>query len=138
LPVILTLCCLAGCAAVTAGGSAPGAPDVDLTVMSATMVYGEVNNMMANPDSYMGKTVKAAGPYYVSYMPETGLYYHLILIEDVTLCCQQWLEFIWDGHSYPDGFPSDGTPIEVTGTFGSYVELGETYYYLDADDVVVA
>jgi len=32
--------------------------DVDLTEMSSTMIYSEVNNIMTNPDDYMGKTIK--------------------------------------------------------------------------------
>jgi len=39
--------------------------DVDLTAMSATMVYSEVQNMMLKPADYMGKTVKMAGAFNV-------------------------------------------------------------------------
>jgi len=110
--------------------------DVDLTVLSSTMVYAEVYNMMANPDDYVGKTIKMNGPYYASYFDQTGLYYHYIIIEDATACCQQGLEFIWNGdHSYPDDYPEEQTKIEVAGIFGSYDELDRIYYYLSVDEI---
>jgi len=112
--------------------------DVDLTVLSSTMVYAEVYNMMVRPDDYIGKVVKMRGPYYASYYDETGKYYHYVIIEDATACCQQGLEFIWDGgHTYPDDYPENNTNIEVVGVFGSYEELGSTYYYLAAADISI-
>ena len=51
----------------TPGESKPSHPsagkvDVDLTVLSSTMVYSEVYNMLLfTPDSYLGKTVKMMG-----------------------------------------------------------------------------
>lgn len=106
--------------------------DVDLTLMSSTMVYSEVYNMMMNPDDYMGKTIKIIGPYYSFYLNETGKYYHAVIISDATACCSNGLEFVWDDntHVYPDEYPENNTIIELVGTFGSYEELGQTYYYL--------
>ena len=110
--------------------------DVDLTVLSSTMVYAEVNHMLINPDNYMGKTIKMSGPYYSSYYDETGLYYHYVIIQDAAACCQQGLEFIWNGeHSYPEDYPETQAKIEVTGVFGRYEELGQTYCYLAVDDI---
>ena len=113
-----------------------GTVDVDLTVLSSTMIYAEVYNMMTKPDDYMGKTIKMSGPYYASYYDQTDQYYHYVIIEDATACCQQGLEFVWNGdHAYPDDYPKDQARIEVVGVFGRYDELGQTYYYLDVDDV---
>jgi len=112
--------------------------DVDLTVLSSTMVYAEVYNMMVRPDDYIGKVVKMRGPYYTSYYDETDKYYHYVIIEDATACCQQGLEFIWDGgHTYPDDYPENNKNIEVVGVFESYEELGSTYYYLAAADISI-
>ena len=53
----------------TPGESEPSQPyagkvDVDLTVLSSTMVYSEVYNMLYNdPAHYLGKTVKARGEF---------------------------------------------------------------------------
>jgi len=118
--------------------AAAGGLDVDLTVMSSTMVYAEVYNMMKSPDDYIGKTVKMRGSYYASCYEKTDKYYHYVIIEDAAACCQQGLEFIWNGdHIYPDDYPEDDTIIEVTGIFGSYEEAGYIYYYLAVDEMSI-
>ena len=112
--------------------------DVDLTVLSSTMVYAEVNNIMTSPKNYVGKTIKMNGLYYASYFDQTDQYYHYVVITDATSCCPQGLEFTWDGnHAYPDDYPEDQANIEVIGVFDSYDELGQTYYYLDVNDLSV-
>jgi len=125
----------AGCA--DNAGAKRGA-DVDLTEMSSTMVYAEVYNIMTNPDEYMGKTIKMSGLYYASYYDLTDLYYHYVVVEDATACCAQGLEFVWDGeHAYPDDYPEEQTNIEVAGVFGSYDELGRTYYFITVGEINV-
>ena len=52
----------------------PAAPssegvDVDLTMMSSTMVYAEVLNMQQSPKDYLGKIVKMRGPFNVTILP---------------------------------------------------------------------
>lgn len=111
---------------------------VDLTVLSSTMVYGQVFDMMEAPEAYMGKTIKMSGSYYASYSEETKHTYHYVVVQDATACCQQGLEFIWNGeHQYPDDYPADGTEIEVIGVFESYEELGQTYYYIATDKISI-
>ena len=113
-----------------------GVVDIDLAAMSSTMVYAEVFNMMSNPVEYMGKTVRMCGPYSPQYYALTDAYYHYVVVEDATSCCEQGLEFIWRGdHTYPDDYPEEQTKIEVTGVFGSYDELDITYYYLAVDEI---
>ena len=154
LSVLLLLCLIcaftASCSEQGAAQTVNGSPepqentieirivDVDLTLLSSTMVYAEVYNIMTNPDNYMGKIIKMKGPYYASYYEQTKLYYHYVVVEDATACCQQGLEFIWSGeHKYPADYPEDKTKIEVTGVFGSYDELGKTYYYILVDDISI-
>ncbi|MGI5898519.1 MAG: hypothetical protein ACOX8S_01175 [Christensenellales bacterium] len=116
----------------------PPAPDVDLTALSSTMVFAEVYNIMTNPDDYMGKTIKLSGQYYASYDELFKKYYHFIVIEDATACCQQGLEFAVKGETdYPQDYPPDGTVIELTGSFSSYDESGYTYYYISTDTIIV-
>ena len=119
----------------------PGLPngnaDVDLTVLSSTMVYAEVYNIMTNPDNYLGKTIKAKGLYYSVYYEETDAHYHFVLIADAASCCTQGFEFIWNGsHVYPGDYPEEQAEIEITGVFDSYDELGNTYYYLSVDELL--
>ena len=112
--------------------------DVDLTVLSATMVYAEVFNIMSNPDDYLGKTIRAAGLYYSAFYDVTGVYYHFIYIEDAAACCSQGLEFMLsDELSYPDYSPLTQTRIEIVGVFDSYIEESKTYHYLIVDDIVI-
>ena len=115
-----------------------GTVDVDLTVLSSTMVYAEVYNMLTSPEDYLGKTIRMKGPYFASYYDVTGIYYHYVIVEDATACCQQGLEFIWSGaHKYPRDYPKEQTKIEVVGVVDSYEELGEIYYYLLVDDIII-
>ncbi|GLC80834.1 hypothetical protein [Lacrimispora brassicae] len=110
--------------------------DIDLTKLSSTMVFSEVYYMMLSPEEYMGKTVKAEGAFQVYQDPDTKKNYYAVVIADATACCQQGLEFIWNGeHVYPDDYPEQESEIEITGVFQSYQEGGSTYYYLLVDDV---
>lgn len=100
--------------------------DIDLTKLDSNMVYAQVYDMVNNGDDYLGKTVKAKGPF--SYFQETdGREFFAVLISDATACCSQGIEFVLDGdHSYPADYPSIGTEITVVGKFNYYKEDG--YY----------
>ncbi|MBO4762748.1 MAG: hypothetical protein J5499_04925 [Lachnospiraceae bacterium] len=102
--------------------------DVDLTQMSATMVYAEVYNIMVNPDRYIGKTIKADGEF-AAYLDEsTGKMYYACIIKDATACCAQGLEFApADEKKYPDDFPAEGDEVCVVGVFDTYMEGEDTY-----------
>lgn len=104
--------------------------DVDLSSLSATMVYAKVNDMVTNPTAYIGKTIKAKGTYDTSYFNKTQKYYNYVVIKDATACCAQGLEFEYSG-----GYPSKGSEIVIVGVFGSYVELGLTYYYISVNSL---
>ena len=139
LTVLLLLCLLstgtAGCAD-RSGSKSAGGVDVDLTVLSGTMVYAEVFNILENPDDYLGKTIRAKGPYAASWYE--GGYYHFLIIEDASSCCAEGLMFIWSGgHSYPDDYPEERTNIEITGVFNRYEGFDFPYYYLAVDELAV-
>ena len=113
------------------GGEAPDYEDcdVDLTVLSSTMVYSEVYNMLVTPEDYLGKTVKANGAFKVA--KGDGRYYFMCVIADATACCSQGLEFILaDGRAYPDEYPPVDTEITVTGVFDTYYEGDQRYCQL--------
>ncbi|MCR5238419.1 MAG: hypothetical protein K6E34_14605 [Lachnospiraceae bacterium] len=102
--------------------------DVDLTVLSSTMVYSEVYNMMVSPDNYKGKTVKMKGQFVPYFDESTGKHYFACYISDATACCSQGMEFILtDEYSYPEDYPQEGDTICVVGTFDTYME-GENMY----------
>jgi len=111
--------------------------DLDLTVMSSQMVYGAVFDIMSNPEAHLGQSMKVGGVYVPSYYDTTDQNYHYVVIADALSCCQQGIEFIWNGvHVYPDDYPKEGDAIVITGVFGKYEELGEIYYYILADEIV--
>ena len=111
--------------------------DIDLTVLSSTMVYSEVYSMMSFPDDYIGKTVKMKGQFVIGYVyntdgtPDESTARFACVIADATACCSQGLEFILTGeHTYPDEYPELGAEITVVGTFELYEEDGCRYYRL--------
>lgn len=102
--------------------------DVDLTALSSTMVYSEVYNIMTEPDSYIGKTIRMGGTYTVYYDETSDHYYFACIIQDATACCSQGMEFtLTDSYSYPEDYPDEGEKIVVTGIFDTYTE-GEYKY----------
>ena len=110
--------------------------DVDLTLLSSTMVFAEVFNMMTSPEDYLGKTIRARGNYAPQYFEGTDQYYHYVTVDDAAACCQQGLEFILnDDRTYPEDYPKHMAEIEVVGVFTSYYELGGDVYYLDVDEI---
>ncbi len=115
-------------AETTAPAAYEGEIDVDLTQLSATVVYSEVSNMMTEPERYVGKVVRMAGQAASTYYDVTDMTYHAIIIADATACCAQGIEYVLSGEqSYPD----DNAEAVVTGVFGTYDEFGRTYIYLE-------
>lgn len=105
--------------------------DLDLTEMSATMVYSEVLGMVYEPDRYRGKVVKMAGDFSYYLDEQTGNYYFACIVQDATACCAQGIEFSLKGeHSFPEDYPELGDPVTVIGTFDTYEEGGYIYMYL--------
>ena len=126
----------------TPEGSEPSQPsagkvDVNLTVLSSTMVYSEVYNMLYfYPEDYYGKTVKANGIFAIYQMVVDGVTQpdpvaYACIIADATACCAEGMEFVLEGdYTYPDDYPELGAEITVIGEFQSYEENGMTWYHL--------
>ena len=99
----------------TPGESKPSQPsadgvEVDLTVLSSTMVYSEVYNMLYNdPAHYLGKTVKARGEFSIYQLVTDGVLQpdpvsYACIISDAAACCAEGMEFVLEGDlTYPDG-----------------------------------
>lgn len=117
-------------------GISEGEIDYDLTIMSSSMVYALVYQLMINPDAYIGKTIKMSGNYCAIYYEPADKYYHYVIIQDAAACCTQGLEFVWgDGsHVYPEEYPEDETEVEVTGIFETYMEDGDNFLYCRLKD----
>ena len=127
-------------ASAKSGGSAvgdySGSIDLDLTALSSTMVYSEVYSMMAEPETFVGQTVKMKGQFSVyqatdaAGQPIPDQIYFACVIADATACCSQGLEFILDGAEYPDDYPAPGEEITVVGRFQTYMEGNWQYCHL--------
>ncbi len=109
--------------------------DIDLTQMSATMIYSEVFNMMMSPEEYSGKKIRIYGMYTHYHSPDDK-YYFACIVQDATACCAQGLEFVLnDSYVYPDDYPVDGDEVVVTGIFETYEE--GNYVVLHLKDAVI-
>lgn len=101
--------------------------DVDLTKMSATMVYAKVFDMLINPENYEGKKVRMHGTFDVFEFEESGKLHRSFacIVQDATACCAQGLEFqLKDNPAYPTGYPEKYAEITVSGTFHQFEEEG--------------
>lgn len=113
--------------------------DVDLNNLNANVVYAQVFQMMTEPDKFIGKRIRMSGQFNV-YAAQEGnpsgvTEYYAIIIADAQACCQQGIEFVWPGHTYPEGFPEVKSNACVTGIFEVYEENGKKYCRLVADTV---
>ncbi len=114
----------------------PSKIDLDLTQMSATMIYSTMFDMLVMPEDYVEKNIKLSGWFETYTDPQTGELYYAVVVPDATACCQQGLEFVWPGnHTYPTDFPETGTDITVTGIYKLIENDGITYNYLEASNV---
>lgn len=115
---------------------APSKVNLDLTKMSATMIYSTIFDMLIMPEDYVEKIIKVTGWFETYTDPQTGEMYYAVVVPDATACCQQGLEFVWKGnHTYPDDFPKPGQDITVTGIYKMIENDGVTYTYLEANSV---
>jgi len=114
----------------------PSKIDLDLTKMSATMIYSTMFDMLVMPEDYVEKNIKVSGWFETYTNPQSGELYYAVVVPDATACCQQGLEFVWLGeHSYPEDFPDTGADITVTGVYKLIENDGITYNYLEASKV---
>jgi len=112
--------------------------DVDLTVLSATVLSAEMMNIFVNSDDYLGKTIKVSGTYWYVNYPPTGENHHYVITVQGDECCQEGIEFVLSGdHVFPDDYPAMGTPIEISGVFSRDNSEGIRILYLATDHIHV-
>lgn len=113
--------------------------DVDLTKMNATMVYARVLNLMMNPETYVGMTVRMSGKLARYVDPETQAQYFACIIPDATACCSQGIEFVRKGdYSFPEDYPALDEEVVVEGVLEIYEENGLKYIHLNNADMRLA
>lgn len=131
LVLMIVAFCFSGC-----GGdsSADRKIDVDLTDMSATMVYSEVFDMVNKPDEYIGKTIKMHGNIFMNFDEKEERIRCYCIIADATKCCQQGLEFVLKKE--PDKYPEADSEVTVVGTADKFkYEDGTSCIIKDAEFV---
>jgi len=123
-------------AADTKSTTAPTKIDLDLTKMSATMIYTTIFDMLVMPEDYVEKNIKLKG-WFETYTDQlTGEIFYAVVVPDATACCQQGLEFVWLGdHKYPEDFPKEGADLTVTGIYKLIENDGITYNYIEASSL---
>ena len=130
-PILIIAVCLTILFSNTLAFADPITVDLDLSVMSGTIVYAQVYNLMYEYETWLGKTIRIAGYYSAFEDTARGVVYHACVIPDATACCAQGIEFIWAGeHVWPDEYPEEGTQIVVTGRLDVYEEDGYLYLHL--------
>lgn len=111
-------------------------PNLDLTQMSATMIYSTIFDMLIMPEDYIDKNIKLKGWFETYTDPETSEMFYAVIVPDATACCQQGLEFVWPGnHTYPTDFPKPGEEITITGRYKLIETNGVSYTYIEANTV---
>jgi len=102
--------------------------DIDLTILSANMVYSQVSDMMYRPSEYIGKSVRMTGEFSLYQDPDTGMNYYACIVRDAMACCANGIEFVLtDDYVFPDDYPAVGSLITVVGVFDTYKEGNTTY-----------
>ena len=89
---------------------------VDLTKMSAIMIYGLMYDIVSSPMEYEGQKMRLVGEYSSFKNPETGEMEHTITFYDTSFCCHVDLRFYLKGDAvYPKDYPRDGSQMTVVG-----------------------
>lgn len=92
--------------------------DIDISRMSGTMVYGQVNQMIMYPSKYLGKHIKMKGIFSSYYDDQIDRRFYGCVIADALACCSQGLAFeLAKPRKYPEQYPAEGDAIIVEGDF---------------------
>lgn len=101
--------------------------DLDVTEFSITIVYALLENMVQNPDDYIGKTVKITGNM-STWKDKNEDDVYCLTIWDQTQCCSAEIRIKFDYEKVDkSSIPSPGEDYTVIGIFDSEFD-GETYY----------
>lgn len=92
--------------------------DIDLSRMSGTMIYGQVNQMVMYPQKYIRKHIKMKGIFSSYYDEELERRFYGCVIQDALACCSQGLAFeLAKPREFPKEYPAEGDIIIVEGDF---------------------
>lgn len=110
--------------------------DLDLTKLSTTMAYSQVNDMIWYPEKYVGKIVKMNGSVSIWTDNKTGRTYYTCLFSDATACCVRGIEFRLKNDQKLASSYKEGDNIVVMGEFSTYKEGGKQWCELKNSNVL--
>jgi hypothetical protein len=116
--------------------SDPANVDYDLTNMNNVEVYAYVCDMVNNPLSYNGKTVKLTGEFSFFFSDADDKYYFSTFIYDPPMKNRQELIFELTNINHPANCPPPGSNITILGTFQTYTEKELLFFKLVDADIV--
>ena len=107
--------------------------EIDLTMMSPTMLFAEVVNMTRTPKKYDGAMVTLRGGLMILAVDlETGVGSYSCYVEDATKCCQRGIGFTIDRPLEDTSILVEGSEVIIKGTFEIY-EMGGRNFVRIAD-----
>ena len=102
--------------------------DIDLTLLSSTLVYSQVFQMIVSPEDFMGKTIKIHGLCTCYHSELANKDYYSCYVQDAAACCSQGIAFtLNDSYAFPGDYPENNEEITLIGTFGTYQEGKYSY-----------
>lgn len=111
--------------------------DYDLSNMNFTMISSFFFQMLIEPETYENKIFKIKGNFQTFDNPEGELPYFSVIMNDSTMCCQEGIDFVWQGeHNWPQDYPETGSEISIIGKYIVTEEDGFTYNYLLVSDIL--
>ena len=129
---------LIGCGNSNGGGSQGDNIDVNLSALSATMLFAEIINIMNSPDDYLGQVIKIHGEYFNYYHEEDNQYIHFVLVFDEMDCCEKRFQFrVNEDFGSPEELFEIGEGIEIIGVFKSCDGEDWDGYYLAVEELNV-
>jgi hypothetical protein len=116
------------------------AVDYDLSNMNFTMISSFFFQMLLEPEKYENKVFKIKGKFQSFENEEnpSALPYFSVIMNDVTMCCQEGIDFVWEGnHSWPADYPEQDQEITIIGKYIVTETDGITYNYILASDILL-
>ena len=118
MPKVILAVLLAFATLFAEGSNGKKKYDIDLSRMSGTMIYGQVNQMVMYPQKYIGKHIKMKGIFSSYYDEELERRFYGCVIQDALACCSQGLAFeLAKPREFPKEYPAEGDIIIVEGDF---------------------
>ena len=114
--------------------------DYDLSEMNFTMISSLFFQMLIESETYENKTFKIKGKFqsFDNEEDPTALPYFSVIMNDATMCCQEGIDFVWEGnHKWPEDYPKPDQEITIVGKYIVTETDGFTYNYILASDILL-